>query len=258
MDIGIVKTKMPEERELESKQAEFSLLENKLLEKELYLHTLESKLAAFEHQYYKIVGTRLAFLDTLEAEIAELLAQLYPQDVEVEKQAQEARKRADDSRRTANKYENLPGQAEQFSPSEDLKMLYRNLAKLVHPDFALDEDDRNRRNRIMADVNSAYRSGDETNLRRILDELAAAPELITGQGIGYELIRIIRKIAIANARLQKLDSEIEDLEKTDLYQLMLQVQIAEQHGKDLLAQMAAQIDRKTIYRTKELDRLKNH
>ncbi|MCJ7555432.1 MAG: hypothetical protein MUP90_00775, partial [Gammaproteobacteria bacterium] len=51
-----------------------------------------------------------------------------------------------------------------FKPSERLRTLYRELAKLVHPDLTTDEGDRARRTPLMVEVNAAYQAGDEARL----------------------------------------------------------------------------------------------
>jgi DnaJ-class molecular chaperone len=56
-----------------------------------------------------------------------------------------------------------------FKPSDDLKRLYREIAKRIHPDLATDDAERAKRNQLMAEVNRAYADGDEARLRAILD-----------------------------------------------------------------------------------------
>lgn len=53
-----------------------------------------------------------------------------------------------------------------------LKSLYREVAKRVHPDFAIDEVDRRRRERFMKEANAAYGKNDFGTLRRILEDYA--------------------------------------------------------------------------------------
>jgi len=56
------------------------------------------------------------------------------------------------------------GKREPFTPSENLKKLYREVAKRVHPDLATEESERQRRHELMAEANRAYAEGDEARL----------------------------------------------------------------------------------------------
>lgn len=51
-----------------------------------------------------------------------------------------------------------------------LKRLYREVAKRVHPDLTVDDADRGRRQRLMADANQAFANGDADWLKEILEE----------------------------------------------------------------------------------------
>ena len=61
--------------------------------------------------------------------------------------------------------------------------------------------DRERRTRFMAEANRAYEAGNAEALKRILDEYEDGAEAVMGEGIGAELIRIIRQISMAKTRL---------------------------------------------------------
>jgi FtsZ-binding cell division protein ZapB len=65
---------------------------------------------------------------------------------------------------------------------------------------------------------------------------------VEGEGIGVELIRVIRKISQCRQRLQAIELEIEALVETELYQLQSQVVTAKKDGRDLLAEMAQHLD----------------
>jgi len=46
----------------------------------------------------------------------------------------------------------------------------------------------------MAQANEAYSQSDAVSLQRILEEFGNAPESVQGEGVGVELVRIIRQI----------------------------------------------------------------
>ena len=66
----------PEEIELEKKKVELDSLENELTQKELEFAILESELRSFEILYLKVIGTRLAELDEINAQIKKQIS--YP------------------------------------------------------------------------------------------------------------------------------------------------------------------------------------
>jgi hypothetical protein len=240
MTKAIVKRPTPEETELAHKKLELAAIENELAERELDLSTLEAELRAFERRYLRTVGVKYAELDDLEAQIAEAMARLNPQDRRAREQASQARTQARESAQAAGtaKESKKPNE---FMPSEDLKKLYRGIAKRVHPDLANDEEERARRTRFMAEVNHAYQDGDAARLQAILAEWEGSPEAVKGEGVGADLVRTIRKIAQVRGRLNEIKAKIAQLHESDLRKLMMKVREAEQEGRDLLAEMVAKL-----------------
>jgi hypothetical protein len=156
----------PEDEELERKRAELAAIRATVVERELELSDRRNELAAFEGRYLRHVGVLYAELDQWQAKILELKARLNPSPT--------AQHEADTASEQARKtYESAHGEAsktEDFNPSPDLKKLFREAAKRIHPDLACDPSDLERRTRLMADINRAYSVGDEEALRRILNE----------------------------------------------------------------------------------------
>ena len=88
----------------------------------------------------------------------------------------------------------------------------------------------------------AYEHGDEAELRSILADWEASPDTVEGEGVGAELIRVIRKIAQIQKRLSEIETEFQQLNTSDLYQLMAKADEAEKQGRDLLKEMASQVE----------------
>ena len=86
----------------------------------------------------------------------------------------------------------------------------------------------------MAEVNIAYRNGDETKLQSILADWESSPDTVEGEGVGAELIRVIRKTAQIQRRLAEIDWQIDQLRVSDLYQLKAKANEAENQGRDIL------------------------
>lgn len=254
MTNAIIKRLTPEEQELERKKLELAAIENELAERELDLNTLEAELHAFERRYLRTVGVKYAELDELEAEIAETDARLHPQDRRAHEQASQARTQATESAQAAGTAKESK-QPNEFKPPEDLKKLYREIAKRVHPDLASDDKDRKHRTRFMAEVNRAYQDGDAARLQAILAEWEGSPEAVKGEGVGADLVRIIRKTALVRERLQTIEVKLTQLHESDLHKLMMNVREAEQEGRDLLVEMATRLDEKIADARKRLAQL---
>jgi len=242
MQRELTRCSTPEEKELAQKRAELNSLESQLAERELSLATLRAELNAFEGRYLRIVGARYAELDDIEAKIAEYMARSKPENRRAQRQAERAREQAHacaDATRGADASE-----AEgEFRPSDTIKKLYREIARRLHPDLTTDPEEKERRNRIMAEATNGYERGDERRLRQILEEWETSPEAVEGEGPGAELVRVIRKIAQVGTRLRVIDEEITRLTESQLYELKTKVEEAAAQGTDLLQQMAANLDR---------------
>ncbi len=221
---GLVREPSPEEQELQLKQAQLHELEARLAERELELATFQAELHNFEHQYLQVVGIRQQELQRIEAQIEEYTTYL------------------------ANTY--------QFKPSVELKQLYRQVAKAIHPDLATDPEERQQREALMAEVNRAYEAGDEQKLQALLDGWASSPHAVEGDDIAASLMRTLRKIAQSQHRLTLIEHQLTNLEKTDIFRLQLRAKHADAGGRDLLSEMARELDRQIQAAQAQLQELK--
>jgi hypothetical protein len=225
----------PEEMELLRKRDEQKSLENELAERELRTMNLRAELGAFERQYLHLVGLRYAELDEYKAQLAERLAAEQPQNERAQKAAQEARARANETKAGAGEKSEQAPRA--FKASPEMKRLYRDVAKKIHPDLTSDREDRATRQQLMARANEAYERGDEAGLEKIWTEYESSPEAFQGEGPGAELIRVIRRISQVRGRLAEIEAESPAMLRSDLYQLRLRVEEAAQDGRDVLKEM---------------------
>lgn len=243
----------PEEEELRAKTQELQGLECRLIELELQLVGLRGELSTFETLYLKKVGILYAELDEIEAQITELLARRDPGNLKAQGAAKAARARAEGSR--IGTTERAAKEPTCFAPSPSLKSLYRKVARRIHPDLAGSEVDRAKRQNLMAQANRAYESGDEAKLRAILEEYESSPEAVFGEGPGVELVRVIRKIAQVKRRLAEIDSELERVAASDLFELNRQVGEGAKHGRDALGEMASAVKTRIALRKTELKKM---
>ena len=231
----------PEEEELEHKRVELEQLQSELAESELELATLRSELIAFERRYLEVVGSRYAEIDRLEAQIAESAARRHPTDPSARQKAESARARAQESAEALGDVGQEPS-APGFEPTEELKALYRQAAKELHPDLTTDDEEKARRQRAMAELNKAYEECNEQRIRQILDEWRSSPEHVQGDDTAAQLVRVIREIAQARKRLDAIKAEVEELTQNELHRLKKQVQEAATRGQDLLAEIVERLD----------------
>jgi predicted nuclease with TOPRIM domain len=65
---------------------------------------------------------------------------------------------------------------------------------------------------------------------------------VPGEGTGAELIRIIRQIARVHNRIEAISQEMENLKESELYKLKMRLDETQDEGRDLLSEMAAEVD----------------
>jgi len=241
----------PEEQELARKREEQAAIESELAERELRSANLRAELGAFERQYLHHVGSRYAELDELKAAVAERLAQDQPANERAQHAAREARARAAETQSTAGEKSEATPRA--FESSPEMKRLYREVAKRVHPDLTSDRADRAKRQQMMAEANEAYERGDETRLRKIFTEYEWSAEAVQGEGPGAELIRVIRRISQARGRLAEIEAELQELLRSDLYQLKVRLDEAQSHGRDVLKEMVQKVEDQIAHAKRRLE-----
>jgi hypothetical protein len=230
----------PEDQELARKLSEQTTLEVELTERELRTANLRAELAAFERRYLHFVGARYAELDELKAQLAAQLAVEQPDNERAQQAARDARARAEETKSAAGERADTAPRA--FEASPEMKRLYRNVAKRIHPDLTSDREDRAKRQLLMSEANEAYERGDEMQLAKILTEYEHSPEAVQGEGPGAELVRVIRRISQMRSRLAEMEAELQDLLRSDLFQLKSRLDEARGLGRDVLAEMVAKVD----------------
>jgi hypothetical protein len=241
------KLQTPEEEELTRKKAILSDLEAQLANRELELASFRADLLHFERRYLEVVGRRYAILDELRARISEARARQNPSKQNLQDEARQARSRAQESAHaTGQEKPEAPSEddAASTSPkrSESLRNLYRQAAKLLHPDLTLDGEEKKRRHRLMGEINEAYARGDEERIRAILREWHASPENVQGEGAGAELVRTIRKIAQVENRIKVIAAELEQLKQGELFKLKQQVEESHANGRNMVKELVERLE----------------
>ncbi|GJL77231.1 MAG: hypothetical protein NPINA01_02200 [Nitrospinaceae bacterium] len=234
----------PEEEELRLKRRDLAQLEQDLADKELELSTLNGELHLFEKRYQLVVGAKYTELDEVKAQILELASRLYPRSDEFRAGARSARERAQSSAEGADDIElDLPKE-EAFEPTENLKKLFREVAKKIHPDLASNDKEKARRHELMARLNQAYDRLDEEGIHAVLQDWEAGDQPEKKETLGVRLVRTVRQISQIKKRLQKIDEEMAEIKNSGMYQLMNKIATAGKIGGDILEEMAASVDEK--------------
>ncbi|MER5356718.1 J domain-containing protein [Streptomyces sp. NPDC002785] len=166
--------------------------EQALIEFEIAVETFRVEVENFSRLHHQKLGPMYARLDELDAQIAEARAARTgdPEDL---RKAQEARAivmpmpGVDElfhdwidsgglSPEAAAMLTEQPVRPpKRVRPTEEVRKLYRELARQAHPDLAQDETERARREEFITRVNAAYGRGDESLLMELAQEWAAGP-----------------------------------------------------------------------------------
>lgn len=225
----------PEEIELEKKRKVLDRLKDRLADREEELEDLRIELDLFEGKYKIEVARYYADLDELEAEIAEEELKLVPDDEEIKKKVEELRRRAELS--AAEAKTDSDGHTE-FKPTAEAKKAYHNLARIIHPDLALDADEKERRHVLMSQLNEAYSTGDQALLNKLALDFRDSPDLVSGDSIGDNLVRAIRQIYQVKKRLTEIVVEMNQAKESETYSLRKKAEIEKGEGRDMFSQMS--------------------
>jgi len=238
---SVVQILSPQAEGLQSKRRELAQLRKKLADMELQLATEKADLNLFEIRYQKGVGAMYAEMDIVKAQVLNLAAKLYPNAETFREEAESAREQAREY--SENKKEPTNSQKE-FKPPENLKKLFRRVAKKIHPDLSSSTEERKKRHDLMAKLNQAYDKLDEEGIRSILIEWETEGYSESPMELGEQLVLVVRQLAQVRGRLYNISEEMEELELSEMFQLKINMGSAEKEGRDLLQEIADDIEGK--------------
>ena len=236
----------PEEEHLAEQERLLAELTEELAAREAEFATDGVEFARFRLEYLRRFAPLYAEVDRLEAEIARRLAQQEP-IVDRMTEADSAEQRAQDSERILHDAREDAGPAWEAeeeprrAPEPELRDLFRQAAKKLHPDLAASEEERARRTASMAALNAAYERGNAEAIRRILADEAARPEVVKGDGVAARLVRVLRSIAQVRARLAEMERHSAALAADPMHALFAEVREAWLAGGDPLAEDEAEL-----------------
>jgi hypothetical protein len=242
-------------------RAELAQAHTELIEAEAELADRLAEINAFEFEFEARVGYLIDNLEGLEAEI-----QRYTERIQIARNKQifgQAHVSVDHQYQRA--WQTPPPSAPTPPPQPldpageaEVKRLYRQLARRFHPDLALDEADRVRRTEKMAAINDAYAA------RSLVELVALAGEpdtfIDTGRASGQTETQLAQalqaELTRCQSRLREIEKELRNLRYRPSVELSIEVKLARRRGRDLLAEMAAELEQKIARKAAERDMLK--
>jgi hypothetical protein len=246
---------LPEEEELARHETEQAELRDRVAAAEEALETAKAETAQFQRRYYGAVGQLYADLDDLDAKIAELLSRKKPADRGLIERAIQARRRAEQTTQEIGKATAADGPPPEIPQS--LKQVFRRAVKLMHPDLALTDHERQRRTKLMASVNLAYEGGDQATIEKLIEEFGSDPEAIVGEDIGSRIVKAVRRNAQLRRRLAEVQQEIDGLMSTDIFKLRQKIEDAEAAGQKPLEDLARQLRRRISVKHDQVEALRD-
>ena len=141
---------------------------------------------------------------------------------------------------------------------QQLKRLYRRLARRYHPDLATDQSEWQYRTDKMAALNEAYAAGSLAEMIALSDPGSESTSAGEGQDdTDAELARVLEKeLSRLRRKSQLVENATKTLHNNPVVQLSLDIKLARRRGRDLLKEMSVDIERRVVRATAKRDELK--
>ena len=224
------------EGELQQKRAELAALAARRAEAGSVLKGLRDELARFEQRYDQALGRRMAELERLEAEVSRRTGLWKWEDRPADNPFSGGWDHA-----FSGESDDHDGDAPEKAEPQDIKALYREVAKTIHPDLAGPGPSKVVRHELMSRANRAYAEDDRRTLQEILRKWRRAPDPDGGDG-GWDLGRFTRQIARERQEIRTALARVENLKGSYVWRFKLRVEQSLARGVDLFAEMAAETD----------------
>ncbi len=268
MRAGLVKAKTPEEIEIEKKLLEIEQKRQRVAMLGQEIEELKQALGRFQVEYNARVGRLYVELDKLELLIQEhrLRIQLIVDERKVRIQEiedevkrrftarwQETRQTERETSGASEAYERQKAEPKlDEETAQELKRLYRELAKRFHPDLAETEEERQENSEIMAEINQAYAQKDLDKLRKIAEREGERLCSVPGETLAEKLARLTQESHRLDSVIQRLQGELEELKRSPTGEMMQKVEKAREDGQDILAGLAKDLEQQIKRKREEL------
>jgi hypothetical protein len=223
-------------------EAQISELESRLIERRAELVVLQQTLRAFKERYAQLVGSRLAELGEVERAIREAEARLFNLASEAESDIEDKTASAETHPSTIT------------SGKTALRKIFWSVARLFHPDHAVDEREAKRRHTVMAEASRAYREGDIESLNTLLGD-EQLQFFCASQGTDDMEEDLTGRLLSLKGELNTIEFGIKRIRQDGLYRLKLKVDDDAENGRDALTAMAENINRQIAKARHRLENL---
>ena len=224
MSLALVRYQPPLTRTLGRRLTLLAKLEAQAAQLDQEREEAESKIREFEHRYRPAVGDRYLELEDLKDQIQAAW-----------RLVRKARNGHDLAPEPEPQAQDAPQEA--FKPEDNLRSLFRELARRIHPDLADTADERKRRHEFMSEATYAYRSRDERRLQWLFEHWEAT---LDSRAEG-DLDRTNQQIAWMRYRIRELNSTIASLNASSIAQIMRESNAARVQGRNWVIELRNQV-----------------
>ncbi|MEU9099082.1 J domain-containing protein [Streptomyces sp. NPDC048361] len=241
--------------------------EQALIEFEIAVETFRVEVENFSRLHHQKLGPMYARLDELDAQLAEARAAQSgdPEDLRKAREARAAVMPMPGVEELFHDWMDSDGLSPEAAsmltdqpvrppkrvrPSEEVRRLYRELARKAHPDLAQDDTERARRDEFIARVNAAYGRGDEVLLRELAEEWAAGP--VPPEALPSESEELYARLEWLSRRKELLALVARELEDSAIGSML---RMAPDDPDRLLEEIAEQLLAEVAGREAELAKL---
>jgi hypothetical protein len=252
------------QEKIDQLREEIQRREGELVRTQAEVTKLGRELDEFQERYDRIVGVAQTRLDAVKAAIEELneerrLNQIgdtnplrsswVPPDnyVSVEEQYRRAWTKPDPSASSS------PASSYVEDRADIVKRLYRDLARRFHPDLGTNDAERARRTEIMNHINEAYQAQDLETLELV----AAQKDAKDDSPLAALTLRQLRKTRDSLLdEIEGLKRERDTLNNSRMMRLKADEKMAKMQGRDMLRDLAQDIDAEYFRLMQKLDDLR--
>lgn len=209
---------------------EVARLKDLLAERRSGLIALQAELHQFKALYTRAVGSRLAELAEVERAIKEAEERVLGTEPSTE----------DDC---ATHHDDQPTSSA-VPVKAALRKLFWSVARMFHPDHAVDEKEAGRRHMIMAQASRAYQDGDVESLHILLgdDQLQS----YCAGAHAHTEVDLAGQLMSLKEELRTVEFGLKRIRQDGLYRLKLSVDEEARQGRDALADQAERINRQIV------------
>jgi predicted nucleic acid-binding Zn-ribbon protein len=250
------------EEQLAHLRQQIEAAEAELANREADLVDLRVELSAFRLEYDTRVGRKVTELEEVEAEIQRCQQRISqyrqwgPGGPPKTRTGAAYVPAEEQYRRTWQQPEEPPSpppaKPVDAATKAQIKKLYRQLCRRFHPDLTQDAAERAWRTEMMTAVNAAYAARSLVELQALTEKPDRSPSVETGTD-EQRLAALRDRLQQIQRRLQEAEQEIRELTNSPTMQMKLDIKFAQRQGRDLLAEMAADVEKDLTRKRVELD-----